>query len=205
VYESLLFRELEQTIKQDKRAVRSTNFSDSTVVRQKAEVATQREQEKKSIPPEERDILKLILEGNPDVIRYVLSNISLMQFSDERMRNLAQFVLDVYDERGTIDALSIVNELPEQDLKNLVTDLVLSRYELSPGWHEMEKEIDEPDPMMIARDAIVTIRRKAIQKEMEENQRALKEASAHQNDATPYLVKQHELLLMLKQLEQLKN
>jgi DNA primase len=205
VYESLLFRELEQAVKQDKRTARSTDFSESKVIRQHAEVTIQREQEKKPIPPEERDILKLILEGNPEIIRYVLSNISLLQLSDERMRNLAQFVLDIYDERGTIDALSIVNELYEQDLKNLVTDLVLSRYELSPGWHEMEKEIDEPDPMMIARDAIIAIRRKAIQKDMEENQRALKEASAHQSDATPYLVRQHELLQMLKQLEQLKN
>ena len=52
--------------------------------------------------------------------------------------------------------------------------------------------------MMIARDAITALRRKAIQKEMEENQRALKEASAIHSDATPYLRKQQELLAMLK-------
>jgi hypothetical protein len=155
----------------------------------------------KVIPPEERDILKLILDGNPDVIRYVLSHISLLQISDESARRLAQFVLDLFDERGTIDAPSIVNEVQEPELKNLITDLVLSRYELSPQWQEMEKEIGVPDPMMIARDAVIAIRRKAIQKEMEENQRALKEASSRRSDATPYLQRQQELLRLKKEIE----
>ena len=39
----------------------------------------------------------------------------------------------------------------------------------------MEKEIDVPDPMMIAKDAVVAVRRKAIQKEMEKNQHAAEE------------------------------
>jgi hypothetical protein len=159
--------------------------------------------EAKTIPPEERDILKLILEGNPDIIRYVLSNISLLQLSDERARRLAQLVLDLYDERGTIDAPSIVSDVQEPELKNLITDLVLSRYELSPKWQEMEKEIDVPDPMMIAKDAVITVRRKAIQKEMEENQHALKEASSRREDATPYLQRQQELLRLKKEIESL--
>jgi DNA primase len=205
VYESLLFRELEQAVKQEKRTARSTNFSESTVIRPHTEAAPHKEPENKTIPPEERDILKLILEGNPEIIRYVLSNISLLQFSDERMRNLAQFVLDMYDERGTIDALSIVNELHEQDLKNLVTDLVLSRYELSPGWHEMEKEIDEPDSMRIAKDAIIAFRRKTIQQEREENKRLQEQAKRQSLDVKPYQHREMELYEMLKQLEEFKK
>jgi hypothetical protein len=42
----------------------------------------------------------LILDGNPDVIRYVLSHISLLQISDEPARRLAQFVSSNYRERG---------------------------------------------------------------------------------------------------------
>ena len=97
----------------------------------------------------------------------------------------------------------IVNEVQEPELKNLITDLVMSRYELSPKWQEMEKEIDVPDPMVIAKDAVITIRRKAIQKEMEENQHALKEAHARRADATPYLQRQQELLRMKKEIETL--
>jgi DNA primase len=203
VYESVLFHELEQAVSQGKHTLRSDSYPKSNFAARQAGTEKSALPETKVIPPEERDILKLILEGNPDVIRFVLSNISLLQLSDERARRLAQLVLDLYDERGTIDAPSIVSEVQEPELKNLITDLVLSRYELSSKWQEMEKEIDVPDPMIIAKDAVVAVRRKAIQKEMEENQHALKEASARRDDATPYLQRQQELLRLKKEIESL--
>ena len=203
VYDNVLFHELDLALSQGKRVQRSDSYPKTHISLRQAESGIQALSENKIIPPEERDILTLILEGNPDVIRYVLSNISLLQLSDERARRLAQLVLDLYDERGTIDATSIVSEVQDQELKNLITDLVMSRYELSPQWQEMEKEIDVPDPMTIAKDAVVAVRRKAIQKEMEENQHALKEASVRRDDATPYLQRQQELLRLKKEIESL--
>jgi DNA primase len=201
VYESLLYRELERTLSQEKRISRSDGYQKPSVLSRSSENEARIPAAQKPIPPEERDLLKLILEGNPDVIRYILSHISLLQCSDERVRNLAQLVLDIFDDQGIVEASILVNEVQEPELKNLITDLVLSRYELSRGWQDMEKEIDEPDPMMIARDAVITLRRKAVQKEMEENQLALKEAGALHSDTTPYLVKQQELLQAMKQLD----
>ncbi len=203
VYESVLFHELEQALAQGKHALRPDSYPKSDYATRQAAAEKPMLPEEKIIPPEERDILKLILDGNPDVIRFLLSNISLLQLSDVRARRLAQLVLDLYDERGTIDAPSIVSEVQAPELKNLITDLVLSRYELSPKWQEMEKEIDVPDPMMIAKDAVITVRRKAIQREMEENQHALKEASVRRDDATPYLQRQQELLRLKKEIESL--
>jgi len=202
VYDTLLFRELEHATMQEKRTIRSDSFRKTAPdVTQPSEIEKPNPSVNKIIPPEERDILKLILEGNPDVIRYILSNISLLQLRDERTRKLAQFILDLYDERGTIDATAIISEVQEPELKNLITDLALSRYELSRGWKAMEKEIDEPDPMIIAKDAIIAVRRKAIQEEMEKNQHALKEAGMLHGDATPYLLKQQELLRLKKEVE----
>lgn len=205
VYESLLFRELEQAFVEEKRVAKTESLlSDGKRMRQ-AETTPPLLSAKKSIPPEERDIIKLFLEGNPEIIRFVLSNISLLQMSDEQARRLAQRILDLFDERGIIDATMVVNEVAEPELNSIISDLMLSRYELSPGWRAMEKEIDEPDPMTIAHAAVATIRRKAIQKEMEENQRALKEASLIHNDTTPFLRKQQELLQMLKNLESTRS
>ena len=203
IYENLLFRELERASEQGKRTMRSDTTSISRTAVNSSRPEKQAPVIAKTIPPEERDILKLILDGNPDIIRYMLSNISLLQLTDERAKRLARLVLDLYDERGTIDATSIVNDVQEPELKNLITDLVLSRYELSPKWQEMEKEIDVPDPMMIAKDAVITVRRKAIQKEMEENQHALKDASSRRADATPFLQRQQELLRLKKEIESL--
>ena len=200
VYESLLFRELEQAVSQEKRMSRYDSVPKSTIVQRQEESERLTAPETKSIPPEEHDILKLILEGDAEVIRYLLSNISLIQLSDDRMRKLAQFVLDLYDERGAIDATALVNELQESDLKNLISDLVLSHYELSRGWQEMEKEIDEAEPMKIAKDAVVTINCKIIQKEREENLQLLEKAQMQGLDVKSYQKRAIELNELLKQL-----
>jgi DNA primase len=205
IYESVLFRELERALAQEKRATRAESLRNVNMRTQQTDTEKSVPLKKQSIPPEERDILKLLLEGNPDIIRFILSNISLLQMSDNRARNLAQKILDIFDDRGIIDATAVVNEISESELKNIISDLVLSRYELSRGWKAIEREIEEPEPMTIARDAIITMQRKAIQREMEENQRALKEASNRHNDASPYLRKQQELLQMLKSLDSVRS
>jgi DNA primase len=201
VYESVLFHELDQALSQGKRLQKSDSYPKPQNAARQTESSMPVFIEKKVIPPEERDIVKLILEGNSDVIRFVLSNISLLQLSDERARRLAQLVLDLYDDRGTIDATSIVSEVQDPELKNLITDLMLSRYELSPQWQEMEKEIDVPDPMMIAKDAVIAVRRKLIQKERENNKRLQDEAKNQGQDVKPYQHREMELYEMLKQLE----
>jgi DNA primase len=200
VYESLLYRELERALAQEKRTTRADSILKSTFVQRQSEADRPLAPERKPIPPEEHDILKLILEGNSEVIHYLLSNISLVQFSDERMRRLAQFVLDLYDERGTIDATAIINEVQESEFKNLISDLVLSHYELSRGWQEMEKEIDEAEPMRIAKDAVVTIHRKNIQREREENLQLLEKAKMQGLEVKSYQQRAIELNELLKQL-----
>jgi DNA primase len=200
VYESLLYRELERTLAQEKRTTRADSIPKSTFIQRQSEADRIPAPEMKSIPPEEHDILKLILEGDSDVIRYLLSNISLVQFSDERMRRLAQFVLDLYDDRGTIDATTIINEVQESEFKNLISDLVLSHYELSRGWQAMEKEIDEAEPMRIAQDAVVTIQRKSIQKEREENLQLLEKAKIQGLEVKSYQQRAIELNELLNQL-----
>jgi DNA primase len=200
IYESLLYRELERALAQEKRTTRADSIPKSTFVQRQSEADRSLAPEMKPIPPEEHDILKLILEGDSEVIRYLLSNISLVQFSDERMRRLAQFVLDLYDERGTIDATAIINEVQESEFKNLISDLVLSHYELSRGWQEMEKEIDEAEPMRIAKDAVVAIHRKSIQREREENLQLLEKAKMQGLEVKSYQQRAIELNELLKQL-----
>jgi len=205
VYESLLYRELERAFAQEKRTTRADSISKSTFVQRQSEADKPLAPEMKPIPPEEHDILKLILDGNSDIIQYIFSNISLLQFTDERMRKLAQFVLDWCDEHGTIDIPALVSEMEDSEMRNTVTELVLSPDELRSDWEKMEKEIDKPEPIRIAKDAIIAFRRKAIHQEREENKRLQEEAKKQNLDVKPYQYREMELYKMLKQLEELKN
>ncbi|MGH2567839.1 MAG: hypothetical protein ACRDGA_05825, partial [Bacteroidota bacterium] len=91
--------------------------------------------------------------------------------------------------------------LEDVELKSLITDLALSKYELSKGWAAMEVEIEEPDPWKIARDAIVAIKRQAAQREIEQNQRRLKDASQRGQETSLYVQRHQELLNQLKVME----
>jgi DNA primase (bacterial type) len=204
VYETHLSHEV-ATIRSQEQRVRVTRSP------LKQTRVTQEEQTSSStvgfeeIPPEEHDILRLILEGNSDVIRYILSNVSLNQLTDERMRNLAQFVLDLYDERGTIDTQALVSEMEDGEMRNLVTGLMFNPDELHSDWEKMEKEIYRPEPMTIARDAVLQIQKKSIKRAKEENSRAMKEAEMQHLDTSLISQRQNELSQLLNNLEKEKK
>ena len=204
VYETHLSHEV-ATIRSQEQRVRVTHSPlKQTKVMQEAQTSSLTVGSEE-IPPEEHDILRLILEGNSDVIRYILSNISMNQLTNERMKNLAQFVLDLYDERGTIDTQALVSEMEDEKMRNLATELVFNPEGLRSDWKKMEKEIHRPEPMTIARDAINTIRRKQIEKERESNKQLQNEAQKKGIDPRPYQLREMELYEMLKQLNALRT
>ncbi len=75
--------------------------------------------------------------------------------------------------------------------------LYLSKYELSKKY---DMEINEGDPMRLAKDAIITIRCKQIENERENNKRLQNEAQKQGLDVKPYQHRAMELNELLKQL-----
>ncbi len=200
IYESVLYRELEHILEKDKRVRRETP-DQRRVPSAGTPVKDSTAAKKKEIPPAERDILKLLLEGSSDLVGYVTSFVSPEELLDVRVRKAVEFVLHRLEGTGTASPATIINELDDPDLKGLISDLALSKYELSKGWAEMEVEIEEPDPWKIARDSIVTIKRQATNREIEQNQRRLKEASLQGQDTGPLIRRHQELLNQLKEIE----
>jgi DNA primase len=195
VHENLLFRELE-TLGHSRKPFYTERPPRVEIAVQATETGAVPEKQSKDVPPEERDLVKLLLEGDLDIIRFILSHISVEQFSDKQVRALAQFLIDVYDERGTIDATSIVHEVTDPVMRNLISDLTLSRYELSRNW---QHDIAEPDQMAIAGDALRRIQKKAAQRAQEEIQHAIKEAKSRNEDLTLLMQRQQELARLLNQ------
>ncbi len=201
VYESVLHREMEQILSRGRTENRIRTERAVPRLTEPTVSTTAEPQPAGPIPPEERDLLKLFLDGDRTIISHILETITLEDFSDLRARTLIRMVLDILDVRGTVDANAVVSQLTDEELKSIVTDVSLSRYELSKGWTAMEKEIDEPEPIQIARDALVVFRRKAIRRAMERNQQTLRQVTQQGGDTRPILERQQELVQMLKSLE----
>jgi len=150
---------------------------------------------------EERDLLKVMLEGNPEVIEFVLSHIEIDNFTNPDARTLLELIQQHYGEfEGNLSHALLEMEL-DSNIKNLLSELMLARYTLSHGWQDMEIEIDEANPFLVARDAVVAFHRRLIKQQIELNKEALKEATLVGESATPFLQRQQELLQQLKRIE----
>lgn len=205
IYESVLFREVDRMRARERSATSAGPPGTPQAGVGPAPAMEQGARSPSPIPAEERDLLKLTLEGRPEVIRYIVSNISTMDLTDARVRELMQMALEMIEERGTVDTTAIVSNVSDESLKSLVTDLLMTRYELSPGWQEMEKEIEVADPMKIAADAVRGVRRRSIRKAMEENQRSLRDAAQAGQDTAPFIQRQQELMRLQRDLEQTRT
>ena len=195
VYESILLKELEQWRDSDRRLSRP--FEPARQETQPVPEPTAPAE----IPAPERALLKIFLLGHRDAMEYVLANLNEADLADARVTTLIHMVLESVERSGAFDIATAIDAIEDPHLKDVVTDTVMRRYELSSAWEEMEKEIEAEDPMKVARDAVMTIRRRAIHNAMNENQKALKEAQRLGGDSSAYLQTQKDLLHALKELE----
>lgn len=200
VYESILYRELERWT--PGRAQGAGTVAQRSSVAQQAGVNADASRTStmppspKAIPVIERDILKLLLEHQEQMMGFVFSHMSISELSDPRIQAVAEFLLSRFDERGPGQVTEIINEIEDPMLKNLVTDIVMSRYEVSKRWELTSSETD-PDPMGIARDVLMALRKRTLQRQIDENKKALKEAGPRGEDTHVYVQRHLDLTKQL--------
>lgn len=196
VYESILYRELDRWVpgRAPGSGMNLSRPSGASTVGPGAEASRSAAgaQNPKSIPVVERDILKLLLEHQEQMMGFIFSHLNLSEITDPQIKTVMEFLLARYDERGAGQVTEIVGEIEDPLLKNLVTDIVMSRYEVSKRW-ELRKSETDPDPMGIARDVLVALRKRTLQRQIEENQKALKEAGSRGEDPQAYVQRHLDL------------
>ena len=199
IYESVLHRELERWVEKAKAPQRNFDVSPNRPAREST--PAQGGGSHKEIPAAERDLLKALFENQPDVIAFIAANLLPAELTDERIRTLAEAALEHWQTEGSVDITSFINELENEELKSILTDVTLSRYELSPGWRDLEVQIEEATVERIARAAVIAVRRAAMQKQMEENQKQMREAAQRGQETMPFVQRHQELLRSIKELE----
>jgi hypothetical protein len=197
IYESILYRELEKWTGERNRGGSfgggRAEGSPSASPAADAASAPAPSMEKKRSSVAEKDVLKLLLEFPAEMIEFIFSYITIADITDPQIRKIIEFLLTRFDERGPSQVTEIVGEITDPALKSIVTDIVMSRYELSKRWENKEGEIEVADPWMVARDAIVAMKKRNLLKEIEENQHALKDASARGLDVQPLVIRHLDL------------
>lgn len=149
----------------------------------------------KTVPHEiyniEKDIIKLLLEVNPEVNEFILNHVSPEEFSAEEHLTLFTLIKENLQKNSTIVAGSLIDKIDDENLKSYIYEITFEKYSVSKNWDEIH-----PGPAkekVILKYAVDTIRKlkvMKIEKEMALNLEKLEASTMEEGEA-----------LMLKNLE----
>ena len=168
VYESVLYRELDRWIGERQRT--GSPRAEADLRPKPVGPPTQGgspSPSNKEAPVVERDIVKLLLEHQADMIEFMFSHITIDDISDPQLKKIVEFLLARFDERGPRSVVEFLDEIDDPVSKGIVTDIVMSKYEISKGWVSGDVEFQDVDPWRVARDAIVAMTKRKLHKQIE--------------------------------------
>lgn len=204
LYESVLWKELEKWGKEKRsgdsgqRTVASGQISGNAEADAAPAILPS---EPREVPSAERAVLKLFLELHRDAIEYLMSNLHEDDVTDPRVNALIQRVLHDVETTGTFDVAAAVQSTDDPALRNLMTDTLMSRYEISRSWENSDRQIEREDPMKVAHDAVFVLRRSTLKRAIDQNQAEMRRAAHEGRDTGEFLRNQQELMEMTKRLE----
>src|SRR5690606_28819128 len=109
--------------------------------------------------PEEKALLRLMLEFGIGIVEFVLSNMSLDEFSEGPSRDAVAALVEMY-QRGEIDSKSVLDGSRGDPVQRLVSEVLMDRHEPSGNWSR--QKIDVPrlhnDPRGSATSAMVLLK-----------------------------------------------
>ncbi len=199
LYESLLYRELETVLGQDRSRSQFRAGGEGAPSRPAGEIPTPAP--RPEVPAAERELLKLLLEYGQEILEAITGHFAPEMFESSRARDLASLILD-HARRGLDwrpDAL--INEIDDPAFKHFVADVVFSRYEISKGWGELDAVPEEVDPLQVAERSIIALRKRELDRRITENQQRMKQAAALGTDPRAFLERHQSLLAQKKETE----
>jgi DNA primase len=200
IYESTLYRELEKHLGRNRKDMQRETERVKAIAGLESSGKSLPDVSQ-SIPVAERDLLHAMFDGGTEVIRYVFENMTLEEFTHPISRDIAEHLLQRTEEGLEPDPSRLVNELEDESMKRLVAEIVFSKYSLSKSWEARGVDVPEADAGMVARGALLSLRRRLLEKKIEENRMLLKTASQRGENIDKYLESHQVYLQQLQDLQ----
>jgi len=199
LYESTLHRALEKELGEERK---SAGREERPAPKRAENPAAGPGHAAAELQPGERDLLHAMLDGGTEIVQWVFSQITLDDFVHPEGRRLAELLMESAEAGTPVDPARIVSSADDPDLRRFVADIVFEKYALSKTWEERGVDVGTGDSRQIAHDAILAMRKRFLERMIEENQNDLKTATARGEDAGPYLARHQDFL---RRLHDIKN
>ena len=199
LYESSLYRELEKMLAGNRQSrPGQTGVRPSAPVR--PGIVEPPAASPGEIPAAERDLIHAILDGGRPVAEFIFGQIRIEEFTHPHARAIAAYLVRRIEQGEVLEPATLMDDIGDPVQRKILASAVFAKYQLSRGW--VEAQLEQADPLELAKDALGILRERSLKNMLEENQREMKEASRRGDDLLPYLEISKEIRNKIKELQE---
>lgn len=85
--------------------------------------------------PYEKELIRLLYGGDEQIISHILNNVAEEDFTNHKLRKLAEIVYEGYNEKKFSPSY-LIDQIPDEELRGFIFDLTLADEAISRKWDE---------------------------------------------------------------------
>ncbi|MEW5799637.1 MAG: DNA primase [Bacteroidota bacterium] len=200
LYESTLYGELEKMT----RRVPERFVTTIRAEEEKEKSAEQPTAIPDDLPLEERELFSAIFEDPREMIPFIFRDVQPSDFSHPVAQKIALTMLNYFDEHGEIEVNQILAMVENEKERSILANIAFNRYQLSERWNEIGSKMHESRLYEIALGAVKTMKKKKLEKELNDNRLQMKNASLTGGDTMAFLKRQQEIIAKLQEIDAMR-
>lgn len=175
--EKLLEAELENVLNKSGNRQRTENRIN--LVKKAAQEVEEKKQDEFTfgIKASERELIKLLFEGESNVLQFIFNNYTPEDFSVPAFQKLAELVFEAFNNKENVSPGALVEKIEEENIKEFVLKIAFEKYTISKTWEEINPGMPFSKVLLKhAVDTIKKIRLYKIDKEIKSNHDKINES-----------------------------
>jgi DNA primase len=157
-------------------------------------------EKEKNIINAERELIKLLYNGNDELTGFIFNYISAQDFFLIEHQKIVSVISEALKNGEDISLASLIEKFEDEGLSNYLREITFDKYRISDRWDELKPAHGEKVLFKIAADTIKMIRFYEIDRQIEANYKMF-ETAAGDDEKIELMKKQQELQ---KQKEKIK-
>lgn len=142
----------------------------------------------------EKEIIKLIFEGDNKTIELIIHHIIPEDFLIDINEKIFGHIKNVYDEGGDLNPASLIAQFNDEKTQSYLREITIDDYSISPNWDEFTvNKIKETSSRKYVTDLIIKFKQLQIEEQITDNRKLIDDAQSPEEEIN--------LLKVIKELE----
>lgn len=131
----------------------------------------------------EKEVIKLLFEGDKNTIELILHHIESSDLIIEINEKIFEQVKDIYDNGGDLKPANLIAQYPDENIQNYLREITIDNYSLSSNWDEYTvNKIKETSSKKYVKDLIIKLKHLQIDERINTNRKLMDEASSPEEE-----------------------